>query len=96
MIRPRWANRNGVGAVATTRFGGVSRPPYDTFNLGYGVVDEPDPVDRNRRRLIDHAGIGGTHCDGRFFSHRRDGPTGRCATLIWRQRSAIGEETEDS
>lgn len=58
LIRPAWANCHGVGALATTRLGGVSRPPYDTFNLGRGVGDEPERVDRNRRSLIDHMGVG--------------------------------------
>ena len=58
MIHPRWATGHGVGALTTTRFGGCSAAPYDTFNLGRGVGDEPDLVDRNRRRLLDHAGIG--------------------------------------
>ena len=57
LIRPTWANRHGVGVLATTRLGGVSHAPYDTFNLGRGVGDEPERVDRNRRRLIEHAGI---------------------------------------
>ena len=58
LIRPAWATAQGVGALTTTRQGGFSDPPYDTFNLGHGVGDEVDTVDRNRRRLLEHAGIG--------------------------------------
>lgn len=35
----------------TTRAGGVSAKPYDTFNLGTHVGDEPANVEANRRRL---------------------------------------------
>ena len=58
LIRPAWADAQGVNALATTRLGGFSPPPYNTFNLGHGVGDEPELVDRNRRRLLEHAGIG--------------------------------------
>ncbi|MGV9736520.1 peptidoglycan editing factor PgeF [Rhodococcus aetherivorans] len=37
--------------VVTTRAGGVSAPPYDSFNLGDHVGDEPAAVEANRRRL---------------------------------------------
>ena len=35
----------------TTRAGGVSPPPYDTFNLGFSWGDQRDNVLENRRRL---------------------------------------------
>ncbi|OOL26613.1 laccase, partial [Rhodococcus rhodochrous] len=37
--------------VVTTRAGGVSAPPYDSFNLGDHVGDDPVAVEANRRRL---------------------------------------------
>lgn len=37
--------------VVTTRAGGVSQPPYDSFNLGEHVGDDPEAVRRNRLRL---------------------------------------------
>lgn len=40
-----------VRRVTTTRGGGVSRPPYDSFNLGDHVGDDPAAVAANRRRL---------------------------------------------
>jgi purine-nucleoside/S-methyl-5'-thioadenosine phosphorylase / adenosine deaminase len=48
----------GAGFVHgfTTREGGVSRPPYDGFNLGGKWGDEPDRVGENRRRLEQAAG----------------------------------------
>jgi polyphenol oxidase len=38
-------------ALQTTRVGGVSRPPYDSFNLAAHVGDEPKAVAENRARL---------------------------------------------
>lgn len=43
--------------VVTTRAGGVSAPPYDTFNLGDHVGDDPAAVAANRRRLADGIGL---------------------------------------
>jgi len=40
-----------VLALTTTREGGFSAPPYDSFNLGLHVGDEPGAVLRNRRHL---------------------------------------------
>ena len=37
--------------VTTTRAGGVSAPPFDTFNLGDHVGDAPAAVAANRKRL---------------------------------------------
>jgi YfiH family protein len=45
--------------VTTTRQGGVSRPPYDTFNLGDHVGDAPAAVAANRKRLADTIGADG-------------------------------------
>lgn len=35
----------------TTRAGGVSRPPYDSLNLGFGTRDDPNDVLQNRKIL---------------------------------------------
>lgn len=48
---PDWPAPANVGACVTTRDGGVSLPPYDTFNLGDHVGDDPHAVEENRRRL---------------------------------------------
>lgn len=47
-----------VRRVSTTRAGGVSAPPFDTFNLGDHVGDDPAAVEANRRRLGDRLGMG--------------------------------------
>jgi|SRR5581483_8126565 len=49
--------RTRVRRVVTTRAGGASRAPYDSFNLSAGVGDDPRAVERNRRRLAAAAGL---------------------------------------
>ncbi len=44
--------------VVTTRAGGASKPPYESFNLGGGVGDDPAAVAANRQRLADELGLG--------------------------------------
>jgi YfiH family protein len=44
--------------VTTTRVGGVSAPPFDTFNLGDHVGDDPAAVAANRKRLAAVIGLG--------------------------------------
>lgn len=44
--------------MTTTRVGGVSAPPYDTFNLGDHVGDDPAAVAANRKRLATAIGFG--------------------------------------
>jgi hypothetical protein len=47
-----------IRRVVTTRAGGRSRPPYESFNLGAGVGDDPAAVTANRNRLADELGLG--------------------------------------
>lgn len=51
--------RTGLRArrIVTTRTGGVSAPPYDSFNLATHVGDDPAAVDANRRRLASVVGL---------------------------------------
>ena len=44
--------------MTTTRAGGVSSPPFDTFNLGDHVGDDPAAVAANRKRLTQAIGLG--------------------------------------
>jgi YfiH family protein len=46
-----------VRRVSTTRAGGVSAPPFDTFNLGDHVGDDPAAVAANRARLAAAIGL---------------------------------------
>ena len=58
LVIPDWPDAPGnIGALATTRRGGVSRAPYDDgrggggLNLGLHVADDPAHVAQNRARL---------------------------------------------
>lgn len=55
-IVPDWAVDARVGALMTTRAGGVSPPPWDHLNLGRGSGDSPAAVARNRRLVADTIG----------------------------------------
>lgn len=50
-VRPGWNAPSRVGAYMTTREGGCSAPPFDTFNLSENVGDDANCVAQNRRRL---------------------------------------------
>ena len=50
-LLPDWPAPPGVRALFTTRAGGVSSSPFDSFNLGDHVKDEPLAVAVNRERL---------------------------------------------
>jgi YfiH family protein len=50
-IVPDWSAPSHVHAFITTRAGGVSSAPYDSFNVGLSTGDNPDAVLENRRRL---------------------------------------------
>lgn len=50
-----------VRRVTTTRAGGVSAPPYDSFNLGDHVGDDPAAVAANRSRLSAAIGLPDDH-----------------------------------
>lgn len=57
LITPDWPAPSRVRALSTTRWGGVSPPPYDSLNLGVGVADSPEAVRTNRRRLAIEAAL---------------------------------------
>lgn len=48
---------DGIVHAFSTRQGGVSRPPFDTLNLGQSVGDDSAAVEENRRRLFGAFGI---------------------------------------
>ena len=52
-LTPAWPAPAGVRALCTTRLGGVSAAPFDSFNLGDHVGDEPAAVAANRARLAE-------------------------------------------
>src|ERR1700758_3723612 len=44
-------SQHRIRRVTTPRAGGVSKPPFDSFNLGDHVGDDPAAVAANRARL---------------------------------------------
>ncbi|MGM0633486.1 MAG: peptidoglycan editing factor PgeF [Pseudomonadota bacterium] len=59
LIRPDWPAPPNVTALVTTRVGGVSGPPFETFNLAHHTGDDWSVVEENRRVLMRLAGISG-------------------------------------
>jgi hypothetical protein len=51
LITPDWPAPATVSALVTTRLGGLSGKPWNTFNLGDHVGDEAATVAGNRQRL---------------------------------------------
>lgn len=54
IISAQWPLLDKVTVVTTTRVGGVSKPPFDSFNLAEHVGDDPQAVAINRSRLNQH------------------------------------------
>jgi len=50
-ISPDWPAPENVRSLQTTRIGGVSLPPYGSFNLGDHVGDAQQSVAQNRQQL---------------------------------------------
>ena len=57
LLRFECSDTHGAVLFSTTRNGGVSRPPFDTFNLGNFSDDNTTDIAENRRRLSDALGI---------------------------------------
>lgn len=47
-----------IRRVITTRDGGSSKPPFDSFNLGGNVGDDPAALATNERKLAEGIGLG--------------------------------------
>ncbi|WP_020410250.1 peptidoglycan editing factor PgeF [Hahella ganghwensis] len=56
-ITPDWPEPPGVKAISTLRQGGISLPPYQSFNLGSHVGDHSEAVKFNRERLASEVGL---------------------------------------
>lgn len=50
-IQPNWPAPSNVAAYTSCRTGGNSAPPYNSFNLGQHVGDDPQLVTKNRQLL---------------------------------------------
>ncbi len=53
-IEPSWKVSRLIKAFCSTRVGGVSKPPFDDFNLGLNAGDDPADVMQNRVFLRTH------------------------------------------
>lgn len=61
----RWREDDAaLTMVFTDRRGGVSRAPWDSFNLGGHVEDDPAAVAENRARLAEAVGVAGDRLVG--------------------------------
>ncbi len=79
----------GSAVAVTTRHGGVSRPPYDTLNLGLHVGDRPIDVAVNRARAATAFGVG---LETTVFARQVHGTT---AALVDRGDRGRGSTVED-
>ncbi|MGX2974712.1 peptidoglycan editing factor PgeF [Ursidibacter arcticus] len=57
VIKPTWSVPNHIHAFTTVREGGVSLPPFTSFNLGDHVGDDPLLVKQNRQILTEQGGL---------------------------------------
>ncbi|MGY4674486.1 peptidoglycan editing factor PgeF [Ursidibacter arcticus] len=57
VIKPMWSVPNHIHAFTTVREGGVSLPPFTSFNLGDHVGDDPLLVKQNRQILTEQGGL---------------------------------------
>ena len=56
-LQPAWAQQGAVEAGFTTRNGGVSRPPYNSLNLGFNTEDPRNNVEGNRSTVARAFGL---------------------------------------
>jgi hypothetical protein len=87
----RWADPGslGVDVAVTTRHGGVSRPPFDTLNLGLHVGDDPADVVTNRTIA---ARAFGAELDGLVFARQVHGAG---VAIVGRAEAGRGTAAED-
>ena len=62
LIQPNWSAPDSVRALCTTRIGGNSLSPYDSFNLATHVGDATDSVVLNRELLKRGLDLPGEPC----------------------------------
>ncbi len=77
-----------VRRVVTTRAGGESKAPYDTFNLGDHVGDDDGDVYANRKRLAAELGLAENRLSWMEQVH------GRTATIVDGSETAAAEATD--
>ncbi|MCG5512195.1 peptidoglycan editing factor PgeF [Ectothiorhodospira shaposhnikovii] len=75
---PVWPAPSAVRSMTTTRLGGVSRPPFDSFNLGLHNGDDPEAALQNRRLLRRHLALPREPCWLQQVHGARVVDAGRC------------------
>lgn len=56
-LEPEWSRRNALVTGFSCRNGGVSRPPYNSLNLGFNTDDPRPQVEANRATLTRSLGL---------------------------------------
>lgn len=57
LIKPNWIAPDNIIAFCTTRDGGFSNAPYNSFNLATHTGDDPSAVALNRKQLVQQTAI---------------------------------------
>lgn len=74
----------------TTRHGGVSKPPYDSMNLGFHVGDDPQAVRANRTTLSQILGIDATRITSPRQRHTSE------ISILGKDEIGSGSDSEES
>ena len=90
-LLPDWPAPTRVRACVTTRQGGVSAAPFDSFNLGDHVGDDPAAVAWNRQHLRDALGCQPLWLEQVHSSVAVRAAPGACATADASWSEAPGE-----
>ncbi|OHU86749.1 MULTISPECIES: peptidoglycan editing factor PgeF [Pseudoalteromonas] len=88
MILPNWPIQHRVSALSTTRLGGYSNEPFDSFNLGYHVGDEITAVDSNHQRLLEYLPRPAQWLE-QIHSAKVITVTSRTTATVWPQADAL-------
>jgi purine-nucleoside/S-methyl-5'-thioadenosine phosphorylase / adenosine deaminase len=102
LLTDRGAAERGMLVAFSGRSGGVSRPPYESLNLGALTDDDPDSVAANRARLAEAVGfppgdLSWAHQihSARVLEVTAHGRAGRGDALVRRSSGALGVLTAD-
>jgi YfiH family protein len=81
----------GIKAYFTTRNGGVSKPPYQSLNLGFHVGDDPEAVSGNRKLLASVLDL-----DSALITSPRQRHSAEVSLLLDQTDVGAGADSEDS
>jgi YfiH family protein len=102
LIYPDWPAASQVRAVSTTRLGGVSQKPFNSFNLGDHVGDHALHVGRNRQRLEHGLGLSNgifwlrqVHSTRAVFAEETQAPVDADAVYTFKSGFVCAVQTAD-